>query len=93
MTTTAAIDHDTYIAILATIVAVVPAERWVSLTTVRPNLAAWTREEQDAALRQIERLADVNLVPESNQKILTAEDRAAAVEIGDQDKHLIWICA
>lgn len=93
MTTTAAIDHDTYIAILAKIVAVVPAEQWVSLTTVRQHLTRWTREEQDAALRLIERLADINLVPESNQKILTQADRAAAVEIGDQDKHLIWICA
>jgi hypothetical protein len=33
----------------------------------------------------------VSLIPEENQKTLTAEDRAAAVEIGDQDKHLIAI--
>jgi len=35
----------------------------------------------------------VQIVPESNQKVLTKEDRAAAVRIGNQAKHLIRIGA
>ncbi len=37
------------------------------------------------------RLPDVNLIPESNQKALEARDREAAVSIGNQDKHLLSI--
>ena len=37
------------------------------------------------------RIPGVSLIPEENQKVLTPDDRAAAVEIGDQDKHLIAI--
>ena len=33
----------------------------------------------------------VNLVPESNQKVLKPQERAAAVTIGNQDKHLVAI--
>jgi hypothetical protein len=36
---------------------------------------------------------DVNLVPESNQKILSDLDRRSAVRIGGQDKHLLSIGA
>ncbi|MEU8247731.1 hypothetical protein [Nonomuraea sp. NPDC048916] len=64
---------------------------WVSLTRLRPLLGDAPRREVDEALVRMERLADVNLVPESNQKTLTAQDREAAVNIGDQDKHLLWI--
>jgi hypothetical protein len=37
------------------------------------------------------RLPGISLIPEENQKTLTDQDRAAAVAIGDQDKHLIAI--
>ena len=66
---------------------------WVSLTEIRTWIQDLPREEQDEALRRLERCPDVNLVPESNQKTLTKARRAAAVEIGMQDKHLIWIGA
>jgi hypothetical protein len=63
---------------------------WVSLTRLRKKLdAKLPRAQVDDALRKLERQPNVNLVPESNQKTLTAADRAAAVHIGDQDKHLI----
>jgi len=84
---------DTELQIAAQIFATAPAEKWTSLTRIRQHLTRWTREEQDAALQKMDLMQDVNIVPESNQKILTAEDRAAAVRIGDQDKHLIWLCA
>lgn len=64
---------------------------WVSLTRLRPALGDVPRAEVDDALRRLYREPDVNLVPESNQKVLTPEDRAAAVHVGDQDKHLIGI--
>jgi hypothetical protein len=63
---------------------------WVSLTALRPLLSA-NRTDVDDALRAMLRDPDVAIVPESNQKMLTAFDRAAAVRIGSQDKHLIMI--
>lgn len=64
---------------------------WVGLARLRPLLGDVPREETDATLVRMERLPDVSLVPESNQKVLTPEDREAAVTIGDQQKHLLWI--
>lgn len=66
---------------------------WVSLTELRPLLGEVDRDEVDETLRRMNRLSDVNLVPESNQKVLSPQDREAAVLIGDQDKHLISIGA
>jgi hypothetical protein len=64
---------------------------WVVLTRLRPFFGDVPREEVDEALRQLLRSSDVNIVPESNQKALTEADRAAAVHIGGQDKHLLAI--
>jgi AcrR family transcriptional regulator len=64
---------------------------WVSLADLRAHLDGVTRDEVDAALRQLERAPDVNIVPESNQKALSAEDRGSAVRIGGQDKHFLAI--
>ncbi|GLW09922.1 hypothetical protein Misp01_50510 [Microtetraspora sp. NBRC 13810] len=67
-----------------------PAD-WVSLTKLRPRLGDVPKAEVDEALLLMNRRADVNIVPESNQKTLTAADREAAVTIGDQEKHFIAI--
>ncbi len=64
---------------------------WVSLTHLRSELADTPRDEVDAALHKLFRAADVSLIPEENQKVLTAADRDAAVVIGDENKHLIAI--
>jgi len=64
---------------------------WVDLVRLRGELPDVSRHELDAALTRMYRTPGVSLIPEENQKTLTAEDRAAAVEIGDQDKHLIAI--
>ncbi|MDG4830900.1 hypothetical protein O7627_16510 [Solwaraspora sp. WMMD1047] len=64
---------------------------WVGLATLRARLGDQPRAAVDAALRQLERAADVNIVPQSNQKALTAEDRGSAVRIGGQDKHFLAI--
>lgn len=64
---------------------------WVGLAELRMFLQDVPRAQVDQELRMLNRQEDVNLVPESNQKTLTPADREAAVNIGEQDKHLIWI--
>lgn len=64
---------------------------WVDLVRLREELSDVSRPELDAALTRMYRLPGISLIPEENQKTLTDQDRAAAVAIGDQDKHLIAI--
>lgn len=64
---------------------------WVSLTKLRAALDGAARDDVDTALRTLYRAAGVSLIPEENQKVLTAADRDAAVDIGGQPKHLIAI--
>jgi hypothetical protein len=64
---------------------------WVDLVRLRDELPDVSRHDLDAALTRMYRIPGVSLVPEENQKTLTAEDHAGAVSIGDQAKHLIAI--
>jgi hypothetical protein len=64
---------------------------WLGLVKLRAELSDVPRAELDAALVRLYQAPGVSLVPEENQKTLTTADRAAAVEIGLQDKHLIAI--
>lgn len=64
---------------------------WVDLVRLRDELPEISKPDLDAALTRMHRSPDVSLIPEENQKTLTDADRAAAVTIGDQDKHLIAI--
>lgn len=66
---------------------------WVSITRLRQELSArgMSREEQDRTLHEMAIAEGVSIVPESNQKALTEADRAAAIVIGNQNKHLISI--
>ena len=64
---------------------------WVNLARLRPLMADVDRTALDEALRTLNRRPDVNIVPESNQKTLTAEQIDAAVDIGGRDKHLLAI--
>jgi hypothetical protein len=64
---------------------------WVSLTRLRPFFGDVPRAALDEALRKLSREAGVNIAPESNQKMLTDEDAAAALHLGGQDKHLLAI--
>ncbi|WP_328709400.1 hypothetical protein [Microbispora hainanensis] len=66
---------------------------WVSLTQLRPLLGDAPRDKVDATLVEMTRRPDVRFVPWENQKTLTQADRDAAVVIGDQPKHRIWIGA
>jgi hypothetical protein len=64
---------------------------WVSIADIRRKLSDAGPDELDAALRLLERAPDVNIVPQSNQKALSAEDDRAAVTIGGQRKHFLAI--
>jgi DNA-binding MarR family transcriptional regulator len=67
------------------------AGAWVMLNQLREALGHPDRAQVDAALIQLSRAPDVDIVPESNQKVLTQDERTAAVSIGNQDVHLISI--
>ncbi|QFY06016.1 hypothetical protein GBF35_04410 [Nonomuraea phyllanthi] len=64
---------------------------WVLLTRLRPLLPDAPRGEVDEALRRMERLPDVHLAPEADQKTLTDDDRQAAVLVSGVSKHLLAI--
>ena len=64
---------------------------WVSLLRLRQAVPGLPRPAVDAALISLYQQPGVSLIPEENQKVLTPADRDAAVEIGNQDKHLIAI--
>jgi hypothetical protein len=64
---------------------------WVDLARLRAVLPDVSKAELDDALTQMQRKPDVSLIPEENQKTLTDEDHAAAVEIGNRARHLIAI--
>lgn len=66
---------------------------WVGLAALRDALANVDRADLDDALRLLEQEPDVSIVPESNQKVLTAADRDAALVIGGEPKHAIAIGA
>jgi hypothetical protein len=64
---------------------------YVMLEDLRSVLSDVTDARISSALQELDRAADVHLVPESNQKVLTVGQRAAAIRIGRQDMHLIAI--
>jgi hypothetical protein len=66
-------------------------QEWVLLTKVRPLLGRVPRPAVDEALRLMQLLPDVHLAPEADQKILTEEDREAAVTVGGVPNHLLAI--
>lgn len=64
---------------------------WVALTKLRGHLDDLPRADIDDALAELYRAGAISLIPEENQKVLTSADRAAALEVGNQAKHLISI--
>lgn len=65
--------------------------KWVGLADLRSALTDIAKDDFDRELVRMYRLPDIHLVPDENQKMLTARDRAAAVIIGNQDKHALAI--
>ncbi|MGM1058560.1 hypothetical protein [Saccharothrix sp. Mg75] len=64
---------------------------WVSLTDMRAMLVQARREDVDAVLKELDRSGKAHLVPESDRKVLTDADHAAAIRLGGEDNHLISI--
>lgn len=64
---------------------------WVRLAKIRPRLNGAARDEVDETLLKMVRTGSVHLVPDSNRKVLTEDDHAAAIRIGGEDKHLMAI--
>jgi hypothetical protein len=64
---------------------------WVSLTRLRASLAGLPRQVVDETLLRLDLQPDVYLIAEANQKVLTDADRAAAIRIGGENKHLLSI--
>jgi hypothetical protein len=64
---------------------------WVSLARLRAVVYELPRHEVDEALLRLDIQPHVYLIAEANQKILTDADRAAAIRIGGENKHLLSI--
>lgn len=64
---------------------------WVGLADLRLSLGDAETAEVDAVLKELSRTGQAKLVPESNRKVLTAADRAAAVRIGGEENHMLSI--
>ncbi len=67
-----------------------PGREWVSLADLRKKLGG-TREDQDKVLLNLVKVGQIRLLPEENRKMLSPEDRAAALNLSGEDKHLLGI--
>lgn len=64
---------------------------WVPLAKLRPLLNGASKEDVDTTLKTLGRKQDITLAPNPNRKVVTDDDRAAAVLIGGDENHLIAI--
>ncbi|SEQ52210.1 hypothetical protein [Lentzea albida] len=62
---------------------------WIRLARIRPRLNGADRGEVDETLVKMMKTGTVHLAPESNTKVLTAEDHASALRVGSEDLHLV----
>ncbi|CCH28388.1 hypothetical protein ABZ816_28800 [Actinosynnema sp. NPDC047251] len=69
----------------------VKSQDWVRLAKLRPQLNGAERDEVDAALLAMVQTGTVHLAPDSNRKVLTEADHAAAIRIAGEDNHLVAI--
>lgn len=67
----------------------VEPQDWIRLARIRPRLNGAEKGQVDDALVKMMKTGTVHLAPESNTKVLTAEDRAAALRVGSEDLHLV----
>jgi hypothetical protein len=68
-----------------------PVGSWVGLADLREQLGDIDRTDLDPVLRLMARMPHVLIEEETNQKVLTPRDRAAAVDIGNRDQHVLAI--
>ncbi|NUT47295.1 MAG: hypothetical protein HOV94_08275 [Saccharothrix sp.] len=69
----------------------VKAQDWVRLAKLRPRLSGADKAEIDEVLLDMVRTGTVHLAPDSNRKVLTEADHAAAIRIAGEDNHLVAI--
>lgn len=67
------------------------AGAWVSLVDLRAALESVERESLDMLIHELHVAGDITLLPEENRRSITPDDRAAAIRIGSEDRHLISI--
>lgn len=61
----------------------------VRLSTLREHLEGLPRQAVDSALTRMMDAGTARLTAETNQKTLSPDDRAAAVHVGGEDRHLL----
>ncbi len=66
---------------------------WVGLADLRERLVGLDRTALDDTLRAMARTDGVRIIPVANTKSLQERDRAAALRIGEEDNHALWIGA
>jgi hypothetical protein len=66
---------------------------WIRLADLRPWLEGESRDAVDKALDRMIEQPDVQLMAQLNQRLLTNQDREAAVVIGGEPRHLLRIGA
>jgi len=66
-------------------------EAWVGLARLRRHLSDVVQADLDAALHRLNRAQEISLVADADQRRLTPEDRAAAIRIGGEDRHLLKV--
>ena len=64
---------------------------FVKLRELRAHLTDIPRSALDSVLASMFTARRVNLIPQANQSMLTAEDREASLRLGGEHKHLISI--
>ncbi|XVS65552.1 hypothetical protein ACQPYE_05690 [Actinosynnema sp. CA-299493] len=69
----------------------VKPQDWVRLAKLRPELNGADKDEVDAVLLEMVKTGSVHLAPDSNRKVLTEADHAAALRIAGEDNHLVAI--
>lgn len=69
----------------------VKPQDWVRLAKLRPKLNGADKGEVDAVLLEMVKTGTVHLAPDSNRKVLTEDDHAAALRIAGEDNHLVAI--
>ncbi|MFC7614475.1 hypothetical protein ACFQV2_14045 [Actinokineospora soli] len=69
----------------------VKPQDWVRLAKLRPRLDGAPREEVDDVLLKMVKEGVAHLAPDSNRKVLTDADHAAAIRVAGEDNHLLAI--
>jgi hypothetical protein len=63
---------------------------WIRLARIRPLVDA-SRDEVDETLVALMHTQLVHLSPDSNTKVLTADDHEAAIRVGNEDLHILCV--